>query len=191
MSGRSLNERVWQTFDVLLEDSLIGVLRNPNFKANHGIKIIGAKGMGKSYLTDRREHRIVSYAYSPSLSRRVKLVALAAFRVTARMGRDTRIALFRRRQTERTIKAPPGHWMTSFSEFFFSKKTCELVLNLVVADMRYEYFDALSNGRTAKARWIIVRGHFSYVLAVGTTAVGKLFRALVGDWFGKLTNTPR
>lgn len=65
------------------------------------------------------------------------------------------------------IARPPGSYLMIFAEFAYSKKKCENVLFPAITDMREEYFEALSENRVWKARWVWLRGLWSFWAAVG------------------------
>jgi hypothetical protein len=56
------------------------------------------------------------------------------------------------------LRRAPGARLDAFASFFFSKRTYATVLKPHLADMQEEYFEALSEGRWHKARWVRVRG---------------------------------
>ena len=65
------------------------------------------------------------------------------------------------------IARPPGSYLMIFAEFAYSKKKCENVLFPAITDMREEYFEALSENRVWKSRWVWLRGLWSFWAAVG------------------------
>lgn len=68
---------------------------------------------------------------------------------------------------KRNIVRPPGSFLRGIAEFFFSKKTLELVIAPVIADMQLEYCEAVAADRRLKASWIRLRGYWSLFKAVG------------------------
>jgi hypothetical protein len=69
---------------------------------------------------------------------------------------------------ELVISQPPGAILSNVADFLCSKKSCASVIDPLIADMQHEYFEALSKGRTNKARWIRIREtiRLFYVLGV-------------------------
>jgi hypothetical protein len=62
------------------------------------------------------------------------------------------------------------------TEFFYSRRTFEEVFQPTISDLQEEYLDALAERRPWKARWVKVRGiwsFFSAVLLQTFTGVGK------------------
>jgi hypothetical protein len=80
------------------------------------------------------------------------------------------------RQTGHTgVSDPPGMTLQTVAEFFCSKKTCEQIVKPMIADLQFEYFDALSQKRILKARWIRVRYFWSFCSVLGMTRILKSF----------------
>lgn len=73
------------------------------------------------------------------------------------------------------IRKAPGANLLSLVEFFYSQKTVEEVFKPIIADWRTEYFDALEQGRTFKARWICVRYRYSFIAAIGLSKIYKVY----------------
>ncbi len=63
------------------------------------------------------------------------------------------------------LSKAPGTYLLAFVDFLFSPKTVELTFKQIVRDWRGEYFEALKQGRTWKAQWIMVRYRFSFACA--------------------------
>jgi hypothetical protein len=89
------------------------------------------------------------------------------------------IALRLEDHQRRTITRPPGARLVAFAECVFSKRTYETVLKPYLAETQEEYFEALSEGRVRKARWVRVRGvicfwtHVLLQLPVSATRLAK------------------
>ena len=77
------------------------------------------------------------------------------------------------------IKSPPGTRLLSVVEFFYSPKTVEEVFKPLIADWRTEYFDALKQNRTVKARWISARYRYHFAITMGVSRVYALFRSVL------------
>jgi hypothetical protein len=65
------------------------------------------------------------------------------------------------------LMTAPGSKLLAFSDFFFSNKQFVSVYGPIISDMREEYFEALSQNRIWKARWVRVRGTWSFFAAMG------------------------
>lgn len=77
---------------------------------------------------------------------------------------------------------PPGNRIIRMSEFLFSKKQFEALVLPIISDMREEYFEALSQNRIGKARWVRVRGTWSLFAAMGLDRVFSLVSLCVKVW---------
>ncbi len=62
---------------------------------------------------------------------------------------------------------PSGNLLLSMAEFLYSSKTYQRVFLPIISDMREEYFEALPQNRIWKARWVRVRGTWSFFAAMG------------------------
>lgn len=65
------------------------------------------------------------------------------------------------------IELPPGMGLHAVSDFLFSKKTMERIVLPLIADLQDEHAEALSEGRSWKARWVRVRYLLAYINALG------------------------
>ena len=65
------------------------------------------------------------------------------------------------------FESAPGTRLLGIVEFLCSTKSVEKVFIPLVADWHKEYFDALTEKRWFKARWISVRYTWSFILAMG------------------------
>lgn len=66
------------------------------------------------------------------------------------------------------VHAPPGWGLHRISAFLYSPKTFTEVFEPVLADMQFQYFEALAAKQPHKATWIRIRGYwtfFSHVVA--------------------------
>jgi hypothetical protein len=97
-----------------------------------------------------------------SIPTRLILVVLKAIRPRSRQNRIN--------------KAPGSNWL-SIVEFLYSPKTVEETFKQIVADWRTEYFEALKQGRTCKARWISIRYTFSFIMSMSLSKVYALFKS--------------
>jgi hypothetical protein len=64
------------------------------------------------------------------------------------------------------LRPAPGSVLVRIAPFIMPKRARERVLGQVIADMRVEYLDALQVGENWLSRWIWVRGHLIFWLAV-------------------------
>jgi hypothetical protein len=76
----------------------------------------------------------------------------------------------------------PGWRFLSFAGFIFSKKTCVNLVEPIISDMREEYFEALSQNRIWKARWVRVRGTWSFFAAMGLDRFFSVVSLCVKVW---------
>jgi hypothetical protein len=60
------------------------------------------------------------------------------------------------------LHTPPGSTLNRMAEWIYSRKTFEEVLQPVLSDLQIEYFDALHAGRCWKARWVRIRGYWTF-----------------------------
>ncbi len=85
------------------------------------------------------------------------------------------------RMQARVLIHPDGKHQR-FAAAFFSQKTNKHVLEPVLRDLRDEYMEALAEGRLWKARWVRIRGTWSFWAAVVTqfpTSLLKWLKAFV------------
>jgi hypothetical protein len=79
---------------------------------------------------------------------------------------------------ESRITKAPGAILLSFVDFFFSPKVVEQTFKPLVADWRFEYFEALHQGRTLKARWISARYRYSFIMAMSLSKIFSLLKQI-------------
>ena len=82
------------------------------------------------------------------------------------------------------ISRPPGSLLAAFADFFCSRKTQNEITSQVIADMQFEYNEALFSGKKRKAAWIHVRGCCSFFMALG---VYRVLRLVAGLFFRSTT----
>lgn len=63
----------------------------------------------------------------------------------------------------RGISKPPGTALLRLAEVFASRRFYDHVLSQIIADMQYEYFEALSEGKPMKASVARIRGLVAFV----------------------------
>lgn len=83
------------------------------------------------------------------------------------------------------IELAPGSRLLSIADFFYSAKTVEEVFEPIIADWRTEYFEALKQNRTIKARWISLRYKYDFAKAMGANKAYSLFRGILSALFAR------
>lgn len=81
-----------------------------------------------------------------------------------------------------SVSSPPGSRLRHCCDLIFSKRTCSEVLIPTVRDLQDEYFEALHQGRRGKARWVVIRGYWSFWSAVVAQVPVSLTRLIVKLW---------
>jgi hypothetical protein len=76
----------------------------------------------------------------------------------------------------------PGKKLLQISEFVFSKKFHDQICRQIVADMREEYREALFQNRIWKARWVRIRGTWSFFAAIGLDRAFAFVSFFVKAW---------
>jgi hypothetical protein len=80
------------------------------------------------------------------------------------------------------ISSPPGTHLLLVAEFLYSRQTFEEILRPAIEDMRSEYNTALVSVHRWKARWVRLRGTWSFVTAAGLVTFGSVGRVMVRFW---------
>jgi RNA polymerase sigma-70 factor (ECF subfamily) len=88
---------------------------------------------------------------------------------------SAQLSLFAEPSESVTTKAPPGGTLYSIAESICSKKTMDEIVSPLLADMQFEYNEALSVGRNWKATWVRARGCWSFFTALGINRVVGMF----------------
>ena len=89
---------------------------------------------------------------------------------------------FRMHPDRRKIAGAPGRHLDSLVSFLYSKKKYDRVFAPTIGDMRQEYFDALLEGNSRKARWIWARGILSVLAAAVADVPLSLFGLVHKIW---------
>lgn len=76
------------------------------------------------------------------------------------------------------ISCPPGAILLAIVDFLFSHRYVEHTFKSLVADWRYEYFEALKQGRTYKAHWISARYRYRFIMAMSLSRIFSLLKQL-------------
>jgi len=90
--------------------------------------------------------------------------------------------LLRRVASRRTVRRPVGSSLRGLAEFLVSKKSFEQIYEPLVSDMRLEYCEALAANRWWKARWVWVRGNWSFLTAAFAHFCASGVRHVVRAW---------
>jgi hypothetical protein len=77
------------------------------------------------------------------------------------------------------IRKAPGTTLLAFAEWVFSEKKVEREFKPIIAEWRYEYYNALVQKRTIKAEWISTRWRYGFFKSMVKTEVLSFFRALL------------
>lgn len=80
------------------------------------------------------------------------------------------------------LARPPGTILFAIVKFWFSKKAVEKVFQDVVAEMREEYFEAITAGEKWKSRWIVVRGNAALMLSAIAYVAVTVGKKIKGIW---------
>jgi hypothetical protein len=79
------------------------------------------------------------------------------------------------------LHSAPGSTLHRLAAWFFSSPTLTTVLEPVLSDMQVEIFEALAAKQPGKARWVQIRGYWTFwhhVVLLILTSVGRLLLAL-------------
>ena len=77
----------------------------------------------------------------------------------------------------RSVSKPPGMLLRRIARFIYSKKVYEGVFAEVLAEAECEYFEALDEGASWRARWVRVRGIWAFWAAFSAqSAVSSIKR---------------
>lgn len=80
------------------------------------------------------------------------------------------------------LSRPPGSGLLLVAEFLYSRKAYEEVFVPTVSDLREEYAAALVAKRKWKARWVLVRGYWSFFSAAGLQTAVRVARKAFKMW---------
>jgi len=87
----------------------------------------------------------------------------------------------RRGRSRRTV-SPPGVRLDHAARWFYSTRTYERVLQPALADMQFEYFQALHTGQPRKAKWERLKGYWAFWKAVVAQMPISMLQAVVKLW---------
>jgi hypothetical protein len=80
------------------------------------------------------------------------------------------------------LNRAPGHTMNQIAEFFLSRKKYEHLALPIIADMQEEYFEAVYQNRIWKARWVRIRGTYSFFAAMGLDRAFAFVSFFIKAW---------
>jgi hypothetical protein len=92
------------------------------------------------------------------------------------------VGRFSRRQSRVEIYRAPGWSLRRLAVFVFSNKVYSLVFKPTLADLEKEYLEALAEERKHKARWVVVRGYWSFWTAFVAQLPISSLRLLIEAW---------
>jgi hypothetical protein len=82
----------------------------------------------------------------------------------------------------RLVQNVPGMYLFKVAEFLMTAKSFSRVAAPSLSDMREEYFEALSQNRIWKARWVRVRGTYSFFAAIGLDRAFAFVSFFIKAW---------
>ncbi|WP_420125245.1 hypothetical protein [Longimicrobium sp.] len=80
------------------------------------------------------------------------------------------------------LQRPPGYGLLWFADFFYSPKSVEECLRPTIQDLQDEYAEALAAKRPQKARWVRIRGTWSFACAAGMLTMASIGKQVVKIW---------
>jgi hypothetical protein len=83
---------------------------------------------------------------------------------------------------ESRLHRPPGYGLLWFADFFYSRKSVEECLRPTIQDLQEEYTEALAAKRLHKARWVRIRGTWSFLCAASLLTVASVGKQVVKIW---------
>jgi hypothetical protein len=92
------------------------------------------------------------------------------------------IALLRRYISRSGLQRPPGYGLLWFADFFYSRKSVDECLRPTIQDLQDEYVEALAAKRPQKARWVRIRGTWSFLCAAGLLTMVGIGKQVVKIW---------
>lgn len=90
--------------------------------------------------------------------------------------------LLRRAPRAMPLYRSPGWRLRRLAELVFSPKTCTTVLEPPLADLQKEYFQALAENRPWKARFVLIRGYWSFWSAVAAQLPISIIKQMYKLW---------
>ena len=88
----------------------------------------------------------------------------------------------RRRSVANRLSPPPGIRLRVLAEFTFSAKTYLEIFVPVLRDLTDEYCQALKTERPWKARWVLLRGYWSFWSAVAAQMPISIIKKVCQIW---------
>lgn len=88
------------------------------------------------------------------------------------------VAQSRVNRTPHKILGIPGESILALVNFLYSPAKVEQTFAPMVADWRHEYFEAMRQGREAKARWISLRYRWAFIKVICLSPIFLLVKQL-------------
>jgi len=136
-------------------------------------------GLGTSLLL--YSERLNLKAIVPNEVFRVLLITISSVLFSFTLWLGIEALKMSQRGSDKFIK-PPGSRVLQIAQFCYSRKKYERIFLQTAADMREEYFEACSAGQIWKARWVHVRGVWSFYAAVLTDIPLSVVGLVVKLW---------
>lgn len=92
------------------------------------------------------------------------------------------LGIFGRIRLGSRLHRPPGYGLLWVADFFYSKKSVEECLRPTIQDLQDEYAEALAANRPHKARWVRIRGTWSFACAAGLLTMASIGKQVVKIW---------
>ena len=80
------------------------------------------------------------------------------------------------------ITLPPGHLLRDFVNLAYSKKIAERVLLPTITDMQKDWMDANPVNCPWKARWVTIRGYWTFLKVIGLQGVVSIIKRIFDAW---------
>lgn len=80
------------------------------------------------------------------------------------------------------LHRPPGYSLLWLADFLYSRKSVEECLRPTVQDLQEEYAEALAAQRPYKARWVRIRGTWSFACAASLLTMASVGKQVVKIW---------
>jgi hypothetical protein len=89
---------------------------------------------------------------------------------------------FSNNRDKKRIHRMPGYGLARISKLIYSKKTFEEVFEPAISDMQVEYLEAIEQGELHKAKWVVLRGRFSFWSTIISFLPVSLLRRCTEIW---------
>jgi hypothetical protein len=81
-----------------------------------------------------------------------------------------------------SVQSSPSFRLQTFAEFIFSPKVYGEIFQPALRDLFDEYCEALKEGRPRKARWVCIRGYWSFWSAVAAQLPISVLKTVYKIW---------